>query len=74
MRLPIERKHVKVYPDPKRVIARFFFNGDERGREVINKVMTLTDEQVFNIISPLCRNILNDTVTLLRFYQGIAKN
>jgi len=53
MRLPIERKHVKVYPDPKRVIARFFFNGDERGREVINKVMTLTDEQVFNIISPL---------------------
>ncbi|MBB2144309.1 glycosidase [Pedobacter sp. LMG 31464] len=53
MRLPIERKHVKVYPDPKRVIARFFFNGDERGREVINKVMTLSDEQVFNIISPL---------------------
>jgi len=53
MRLPIERKHVKVYPDPKRVIARFFFNGDERGKVVINKVMALTDEQVFNIISPL---------------------
>ena len=33
MRLPIERKHIKVYPDPKRVIARFFFNGDERGKE-----------------------------------------
>jgi predicted GH43/DUF377 family glycosyl hydrolase len=53
MRLPIERKHVKVYPDPKRVIARFFFNGDTRGKIVINKVMALTDEQVFNIISPL---------------------
>ena len=53
MRLPIERKHVKVYPDPKRVIARFFFNGDERGKVVITKVMQLTDEQVFTIISPL---------------------
>ncbi|RZK57567.1 MAG: glycosidase [Pedobacter sp.] len=53
MRIPIERKHVKVYPDPKRVIARFFFNGDERGRDVITKVLTLSNEQVFGIISPL---------------------
>ncbi len=53
MRLPIERKHVKVYPDPKRVIARFFFNGDDRAKDVITKVMTLTDVQVFQIISPL---------------------
>lgn len=53
MRLPIQRKQIKVYPDPKRVIARFFFNGDERGRDVINKILTLTEEQVFNIISPL---------------------
>ncbi|MDQ7948757.1 MAG: glycoside hydrolase family 130 protein [Pedobacter sp.] len=53
MRLPIERKHVKVYPDPKRVIARFFFNGDERGKIVLSKVMALNEEQVFNILSPL---------------------
>lgn len=53
MRLPIERKHVKVYPDPKRVIARFFFNGDERSKEVINRVMELSEEAVFAIISPL---------------------
>jgi len=53
MRIPIERKYVKVYPDPKRVIARFFFNGDERGKDVITKVLTLSNEQVFGIISPL---------------------
>lgn len=53
MRLPIERKHIKVYPDPKRVIARFFFNGDERAKIVISKVMALADEQVFTILSPL---------------------
>lgn len=53
MRLPIERKNVKVYPDPARVIARFFFNGEDRAIGIINKVMQLTDEEVFAIISPL---------------------
>ena len=39
MRLPIERKNVKVLPDVKRVIARYFFNGEDRAKEVIKKVM-----------------------------------
>ncbi len=53
MRLLIERKPVKVYPDPKRVIARFFFNGEDRAKEVIKKVLELSDKEVFEIISPL---------------------
>ncbi|TKC06326.1 glycoside hydrolase family 130 protein [Pedobacter frigoris] len=53
MRLSIERKPVKVYPDPKRVIARFFFNGEERAVEVVKHVMNLSDEDVFGLISPL---------------------
>ena len=53
MRLPIERKNVKVLPDVKRVIARYFFNGEDRAKEVIKKVMALRDERVFAIISPI---------------------
>lgn len=53
MRILIERKPVKVYPDPKRVIARFFFNGEERAIEVVKKVLELSDEEVFGLISPL---------------------
>lgn len=53
MRLLIERKPVKVYPDPKRVIARFFFNGDQRAIDVVKHVMSLNDVEVFGIISPL---------------------
>lgn len=53
MRIPIERKQVKVYPDPKRVIARFFYNGEDRAREVIKRTMTLSDREVFTIISPI---------------------
>ncbi len=38
MRLSIERKPVRVNPDSKRVIARFFFNGNDRAKEVIQRV------------------------------------
>jgi predicted GH43/DUF377 family glycosyl hydrolase len=53
MRLAIERKPVRVYPDPKRVIARFFFNGNERAKEVIQRVMAITEAEAFGIVSPL---------------------
>ncbi|WP_342648115.1 glycoside hydrolase family 130 protein [Mucilaginibacter sp. CSA2-8R] len=53
MRLSIERKAVKVNPDSKRVIARFFFNGNERSKEVIQRVMAVDEDKVFGLISPL---------------------
>ena len=53
MRLAVERKPIKVYPDPKRVIARFFFNGNDRAKEVIERVITISEEEAFSIISPL---------------------
>ena len=53
MRLQIDRKPVKVYPDPKRVIARFFFNGEERAQQIIRLVLKLSKEEVFGQISPL---------------------
>jgi predicted GH43/DUF377 family glycosyl hydrolase len=53
MRLAIERTSVKVNPDSKRVIARFFYNGEIRAKEVIQRVIELTEEQVFDIISPI---------------------
>ncbi|UEG54923.1 glycoside hydrolase family 130 protein [Mucilaginibacter daejeonensis] len=53
MRLSIERKGVKVNPDPKRVIARFFFNGNERSKDVIQRVMEVEEDKVFGLISPL---------------------
>lgn len=53
MRLLIERKSIKVYPDPKRVIARFFFNGEERAKEVVKLVLALPQHDVFGLISPI---------------------
>jgi predicted GH43/DUF377 family glycosyl hydrolase len=53
MRLSIERKPVRINPDPKRVIARFFFNGNDRAKEVIKRVMDISEDTAFGIISPL---------------------
>lgn len=53
MRIPIERQSVRVYPDAKRVIARYFFNGEQRAKEVVERVMKLNEQEVFAIISPL---------------------
>ncbi|MDB5137956.1 MAG: glycosidase [Mucilaginibacter sp.] len=53
MRLAIERKPVRINPDPKRVIARFFFNGNERAKEVIQRIMVLSEDTSFGIVSPL---------------------
>src|ERR1700754_5227336 len=53
MRLSIERKPIRVNPDPKRVIARFFFNGNDRAKEVIERVMNISEEVAFSIVSSL---------------------
>ena len=53
MRLSIERKPIRINPDPKRVIARFFFNGNDRAKEVIKRVMSIDEDIAFGIVSPL---------------------
>lgn len=77
MRLPIVRKSIKVNPDPKRVIARYFFNGEERAKEVILRVMNLNEAEVFSIVSPLLQEYSkrhrNITQVLHRHFRHIKK-
>lgn len=56
MRLSVERKEVKVYPDPRRVIARYFFNGEERAVSLIKKILALNNETVLSIVLPLLQD------------------
>lgn len=56
MRLSIERKPEKVLPDTRRVIARFFFNGEERAIELIKKILALDKDEVFGLISPMLQD------------------
>jgi predicted GH43/DUF377 family glycosyl hydrolase len=77
MRLSVERKPVKVLPDTKRVIARYFFNGEERAVELIKKILSLDKEETFALISPLLQDFSkrhrNITRKLLRNAERVRK-
>lgn len=77
MRLSVERKPVKVLPDTKRVIARYFFNGDERAIELVKKILALDKEETFALISPLLQDFSkrhrNITRKLLRNCERVKK-
>ena len=78
MRLSIERKPVKVAPDPKRVIARFFYNGEERAVNLIKKILALDKEQTAALILPLLQDFSkrhrNITRKLLRNCERVKRD
>ncbi|MEK6782259.1 MAG: glycoside hydrolase family 130 protein [Bacteroidota bacterium] len=49
MRVSVIRKNVKFTPDSSRVVARYFMNGDERTRKMVNRLMSL-DERQANVV------------------------
>jgi predicted GH43/DUF377 family glycosyl hydrolase len=63
MRIPIVRKQLRIYPDMKRVIAKFFYNGDERAKNVIQCVMSLppaeVEEELISILREFSRRHRN---------------
>lgn len=56
MRLSIERKAERVYPDPRRVIARYFFNGEERAISLVRKILGMDADTVSGIVLPLLQD------------------
>ncbi|KGO87395.1 glycosidase [Flavobacterium rivuli WB 3.3-2 = DSM 21788] len=77
MRLSVERKPVKVLPDTRRVIARYFFNGEERAVELLKKILALDKEETFGLISPLLQDFSkrhrNITRKLLKNAERVKK-
>ncbi|NMH29008.1 glycoside hydrolase family 130 protein [Flavobacterium silvaticum] len=75
MRLSIERKAERVYPDPKRVIARYFFNGEERAVSLLRKILEMNAETVASITLPLLQDFSkrhrNITKKLLRHCERV---
>ena len=46
MRVSIERKNIKFMPDSSRVVARFFMNGDQRTKDLVARIVAMSDFQV----------------------------
>lgn len=40
-------------PDSKRVIARFFYNGEERAKEILNHISHFSEQEVYDLVAPM---------------------
>lgn len=59
MKLKVNRINVRLNPDVRKVIPRFFNTGDERSRTLINRVMLLPDCQVSELLSQVQHEFRN---------------
>ncbi|MFB6454336.1 glycoside hydrolase family 130 protein [Chitinophaga sp. Hz27] len=73
MQLSIERKSTKIYPDLKRVVARFFFNGEARAKSIIQKVNDMTDAEVNLTIMPILREFSRRHRNITRIFEKHAE-
>jgi predicted GH43/DUF377 family glycosyl hydrolase len=55
MRVSVIRKDIKFTPDSKRVVARFFVNGDERTQQMVARIMVLDEKQVLETLEQTLR-------------------
>jgi len=55
MNLHVQRKDSIIYPDNKRVIARFFFNGTARAEKLISAIIAMPDSEVHSLVNQILR-------------------
>ena len=69
MRVPLVRKPLKIYPDLKRVIARYFYNGPDRAKNVIQSVMMMSDEDVEEAMASILREFARRHRNITRMFD-----
>jgi predicted GH43/DUF377 family glycosyl hydrolase len=55
MQVTVTRKDSKFLPDPSRVIARFLYTSNERSKNIIRKVLAMSDSEVNIALSQVLR-------------------
>ena len=55
MRVPVIRKNITFTPDSKRVVARYFINGDQRTQNMVSRIMVLDEKQVIETLEHTLR-------------------
>lgn len=56
MKVPVQRKKQRFYPDPKRVIARYHYTNGERSKGIIKEILAKTDQEVSLALSQMLRD------------------
>ncbi len=77
MRLKVKRQDTRVYPDPKRVITRFFGHSEAKADSIISKIINLSDleaeDNLNNVLREFAKRHRNITKIFNRHYGNIKK-
>lgn len=55
MKVCVTRKNIKFLPDSSRVVARYFMNGEERTKELIGRILIMSNLEVNNTLEQINR-------------------
>jgi predicted GH43/DUF377 family glycosyl hydrolase len=55
MKVAVVRKNVKFLPDSSRVVARYFNSGEERTKELIARILAMSDQYVVHTLEQINR-------------------
>lgn len=69
MRIPLVRKQLKIYPDLKRVIARFFYNGEDRAKNIVQSVMMMSDADIEEALASILREFARRHRNITRVFE-----
>lgn len=69
MHLSVDRKPVKLLPDSRRVVARFFYNSEERTKSMIHQVLEMPDEEIDRLVNQLLREFAGRHRNITRIFE-----
>jgi predicted GH43/DUF377 family glycosyl hydrolase len=76
MRITVNRRKDRIYPDSKRVITRFFDHPEDKARAIIRKVLDMSDNETENSLNQVLREFAkrhrNTTKIFLRNFTKIV--
>jgi predicted GH43/DUF377 family glycosyl hydrolase len=55
MKVSVTRKNVKFLPDSSRVVARYFNSGEQRTKELVNRILAMNSVEVCHILEQINR-------------------
>lgn len=75
MRVPVTRKNIIFNPDSRRVVARYFMNGDQRTQKMVSHIMLMDEKQVIETLEHTLREFArrhrNISYTFFKHFEKI---
>jgi len=75
MKVSVTRKNIKFLPDSSRVVARYFNSGDQRTKELVGRILAMSNYDVAHILEQINRGFArrhrNISSIFLKHYENI---